>query len=571
MKTYLAGARRLVLWNVAVLLLLGLTMACGAAEEPTATATSAPVATATPTPTDMATPTPTLVGEQPRRGGILTVSGRPPTSFDGQLLANSPGHSEWIGKMMNNLFINYEGTTLECEICTEWHLDNAGKTMVFNLIPGIKFHDGKEMDSSDVAYSLDMIMGRIDGSVSQRSGVIKEFIDSMETPSKYELRINMARPSSFVPKVLAVGPSMLYPNGTTREELKAAPRGSGPFLLGEVIPGASWTVERNPNYFKAGQPYLDGVFMVRLADTAASIAAFLTHKTHWISNSSEQYEKSLGDLVAEGKVTEGLNKGGCGPQFLHFNPNKPPYDDLNIRKAANLALDRKVLEEFTYGLKWSVPQVLFANSNEEFGTPEDDIWDKIPGWGTGANKEAELDEARKLVIDAGFPDGLEVRHMQKTPLTSANRRGGEITQAMLKKVGINVTFDLVDAPQHDIRIQNRDFLAQWYQFCLVTRDVDEIVGQYWITGAARNLITYSSSEVDSLYLKMSAELDPTKRKDLFLQIQDIIVVQDVGHAPASGADRPVYWWKDLGGFSANVFSYNWSAGRKRADQLWLKP
>ncbi len=591
MRTLWVRSRRLVLWNVTILLLLMFAIACGAAQEPTPTATAKPVPTATPTtapaatptatrPGPVATPTPTSVavstptptpGVQPKRGGIYTDSGTPPVSFDGQLLANSPGLSDWIGKMYNNVFINYEGSKLECEICTEWNLENNGKTMVLTMIPGIKFHSGKEMTSTDVAYSLRMIMGEIDGIVSQRSGGIKEFIESIQTPSKYEIRINLFRPSLFVPKLLAIGPSMIYENGTTRADLEKGPKGSGPFLLKKTIPSVSWTVERNPNYFKPGLPYLDGVEMVSLPNAAATLAAFFTHKILITGSSAPdpQFEPTLESMAAARTINKAINPGGCGPQFMVFNSNKQPYSDIRMRQAANLALDRKALEKVTYGVGYSRPQLLGMNPSMEFGTPPEKIWDVVPGWGTGANKDAEIEQAKKLVKDAGYPNGLNVTHMQKLPINAGNRQGAEATQAMLKKAGINVTLDGVAAEIHDVRMQNADYIAQWYQFCLTTFDPDEVVGQYWITGASRNTVSYSNPAVDKLYIQMSSELDSVKRKALFLQIQDIIVLKDVAWAPASGADGAVWWWSELKGFDPVVFSYSWSSGRKRADKMWL--
>ncbi|MSQ21975.1 MAG: hypothetical protein EXR53_01530, partial [Dehalococcoidia bacterium] len=216
-------------------------LACGPGEQatptpvatatlvPTPTPTATPLATATPTRLGpIATPTPTSVvvstttptpGVQPKKGGVLRFSGGYPSSHDAQFLATSSGFNIWNSRLYNNLLVNYEGDKIDCEICTEWRLEDGGKTMVFKLRPGIKFHNGKEMTSADVAYSLNMMMGQVDGLVSPRSGVIKEYIDSIETPGTYELRIKLVRPSIFVQKVLAISASVIYPTGTTRADL----------------------------------------------------------------------------------------------------------------------------------------------------------------------------------------------------------------------------------------------------------------------------------------------------------------------------------------------------------------
>ena len=574
---------------------LAFILACGPGQEPTPvpppvpTATAVPTATptaalaATPTPTrpgPIATPTPTSVavatptptpGVQPKKGGTLNlVAGNFTPNFDPQLLAVTPDYYASNGKLYNNLMVNYSGSATECEICSEagWTLENNGKSMVFNLRPGIKFHSGKELTSADVAYSLKMITGEIDGIVSPRGGVVKEYVQSIETPSKYVLRLNLLRPSPFVPKILAMATNAIYQDGTTRVSLQTKDAGTGPFIVKNIVSGSNWTLVRNPDYFKVGQPYLDGVEIIYVADEATRNAAFFTHKTQWGNIGDQQYESRLNQMKAEGKATSFIEVGGCGPRFVGMNHMKPPFNDVRMRQAVNLAVDRAAIANVwaSTGILPAVVSAFMFNETEEFGTPKEKVWNIYPGWGTGDKKKQEIEQAKKLVIDAGYPKGIDIDQMTRAPIPV--RYAPELVQQMLKEIGIRTTISIASATDHATRMSNLDYQIQSYIICITTRDPDEAVGQYWITGGSRNWVGYSNPEVDKLYVQMSSELDPVKRKELFYKIQETVILKDVGWVAMMSTDQPWFVWKELQGFTIGMSMHS-ASGLHRADRLWI--
>ncbi|MEK7777636.1 MAG: ABC transporter substrate-binding protein, partial [Chloroflexota bacterium] len=284
-----------------------------------------------------------------------------PIDFDLQFLAVSPAYAIGSGPLYNSLLINYLDEDVECDVCSEWHLENGGKTMVFTLRQGIKFHTGQELTSADVKYSLRMIMGDVDGIVSPRSGIIKEYIDSIETPSRYVVRINMVRPSAYVPKVLANANSVLYREGTTRDDLRKAPAGTGPFVVKQVVPGASRRLERNPNYFKPGQPYLDAVAITLIVDTTTQVASFVSGRDDiWQGPSSppEQYMPLFYKIRDEGKVNWLDFLGGSSLDGTLMYQGKPPFNNLKLRQALNLAIDREKMGLATWGDSLKPPQLM---------------------------------------------------------------------------------------------------------------------------------------------------------------------------------------------------------------------
>ncbi len=561
-------------------------LACGAASQPTPTPTSPPKATptstrtaapaatptptspgpaATPTPTTVALPTPTVVATQPKRGGVLRVTGADMPHYDGQI-HSTQGFFDVVAKANNNVFINYLDDKIDCEICQEWHLEDNGKSMVLNLIHGIKFHDGREMSSSDVAYSLHKMMGDVDGVSSPRCGVLREYVDKIETPSTYQVRINLVRPSAFVPKVLANVSCVIYPDKTTRQDLQSKPIGSGPFLLQSAVIGAGSKFIRNPNYFKPGLPYLDEVNMVVTGGEPATQAAFSTGKLDYTGSRtpSQQYLPALYKLRDEGKVTYRKGLSGCNVQGAFVVTTKPPFNDLKVRKAMNLALDRVAYSDIVYNGD-TVPQLLFAAGTDS-GRPATEIWNVVPGWGTGAKKQQEIADGKKLIADAGFPNGMDIPQMATT--SGSILRMGEVVNQQLPAIGIRTKMDL-DAQAVGTRDLKLDYVTFTYRYCLTTMDPDELFGLYFISGGSRNVTGYANPEIDKLFIQMSGELDITKRKQLVRQMEDIIILRDMVYAPLPQQYDENFLWGKVKGFPFGL-STGFASGQFRADTIWIE-
>ncbi len=580
--------RPLSLLAIATVLLLMFALACNSSAAPTAT--TAPTATptkaptqatptptkaavvATPTPSTAAAPTPTP-GEQPKKGGTMNmVEAGTPEHYD-LYLGYSPTWQLQIPKAYNNLFVNYAGDKVECEICSSagWRLEDGGKTMVFNIQPGIKYHNGKELVAADVAYSIKMMMGQIDGIVSARVGWVKEYIDSFETPSKYELRIKLVRPSIMVPKLLSTSFAGIIPDGTPRDEFKKAPIGTGPFMLTGLVQNASATYERNPNYFKPGLPYLDKVQVSVAVDPNTQWAAFFSHKVEYRTISEEPTEQYLNQLFKmrdDGKITITQTPGTAGYYGTWMVGSKPPFNDIKMRQAVNLAMDRVGVGQATFGNRHKAQLMMFL-PEQEYGTPADKIWNVVPGWGTGAKKVEEQQQAKKLLADAGYPSGIDLPMFRSTTSNIGYAAGPEIVQSQLKEVGIRTTFDIAKSgSDFAARLANYDYLFQVYIFYAITGDPDEAIGQYMITGGSRNPTGYSNPQVDKLFVQMSAEADPVKRKQVFLQIQDLIL-KDLWYAPLANHDGAVYIYPTIKGINIGL-SAAFSSGFNRGDRLWLQ-
>ena len=504
-------------------------MASCAGEDPTATprpgVTAIPTSTATPPPGVTATPT-TAPGTIKRGGSLSRGHTGGPNTFD-PTSTNSYLTLMAVEQLYSQLLQNRVGTELECDLCESWSLEGNGTVHVFKLRSNATFQDGTPVRAKDVIYTLRKVAGEIAGEPkSFRCAPMGQYlrsIDPYETPDELTVKLHLRYSSSAFPKYLAMGYCGIIKEGDTSETLKGEPNGSGAFIIKSYDPGSHIDFEANPNYYKAGLPYLDTYRVPFIPDRDAASVAVLTgrvDKSHILPgtrDSRQEYQR----FVDEGKGR--WHQEPCLCMWGgNMNVTKPPLDNKKLRHAINLAMDRTDYTESRLdgrGLPALYQQALWVGAR----SPEE-IWDKIPGWGTGAKKQLEIEQAKQLVIDAGFPNGLEVSIM-------AHRASYvEWLGTQLPRVGIDATLDVRDRADMFLRVDNREYNIFSYAWISGYSEPDVWISTFFVTGGGSNNSGYSNPVVDQLFLEQSSETDLQKRIQLGRQIEDIILA-DMPLAP----------------------------------------
>ncbi len=551
--------------------LLVFALACGAAAQPTPTPTTkAPLAV--PTPTAAATPTPTPVGGTPKRGGQLVEYGAAFTHWD-QTQQCCPEGLINQTKIYLTVLWQPSQDKIDCDICKTWSLENGGKTMVLNLRGDVTFHDGTPIKAKDIKYSLEKLMGRVDGVVNTRSGFIKEYIDTIDAPDDLTVRINMKRPAPVVTQALTVPMSAILPAGTKRADLTEAPIGpnnkytSGPFILKDAVRDSHIVLERYPNYFKKGLPYLDSIKLQVFTDATAATTALLVGQIDMYNNLGTppaQFWPQLNKLEKAGKMGVVDKPYYCLAGASWMNMTQPPFNDIRVRQAFDLAIDRTEYGQVKYGGDYIAATYFPANTF--WGRPDTQIWDVIPGYGLGAKKKDEIAQAKKLLADAGFPNGMDMKLLTSTGSWTAG--DDEVTQRNLKAIGVRGTLEPAsDASQRNAQMNYQFFI---WRYCQAIGDPDELVANYYIKGAGRNFEGYTNPKVEDLYIQMSTEQDPAKRQQLYRQIEDILIA-DV--ASIRAVDGTYKWWYNskVRGFTADSTGNTlYRVATHRAEDWWIQ-
>ncbi len=524
----------------------------------TATVVAQPTATAAPTPT----PVPSV---QPKRGGIVKQSGtEDPPTFDSHN-ATSSAHNVHNAKLYSNLLWNPKGDEIVPDAAESYTVSADGKVWTFKLRPNVKFQtgytpadprDGTPMTAKDVAYSLKKIMGLTDGVVSARSGWMKEFIDidrpdnGLEVVDSLTLKVHLTQPFAGLSNILSIGFSSIYPDGVTSQQLSRRPYGTGPFKidLQNSQRGALWIYTRNPDYFKAGLPYLDGYRQVNMDGTAIIQTAFLTGKIDLSGGNPTLDNKTIFEQrVKSGQIYMLPYSTGCRPQVINMNSTKPPFNDKKLREAVNLAPDRVAYTQVVHD-GWAVPTLYLDTPG--MGRTVAEI-EQMPGW--RQPHDADVAAAKKIVSEL-YPKGLDVTMMTRN--SSNYMTQGEFVAGELKKIGINVSIQILDSTVVFDRAAKLDYSLWNYYFCQTTGTPEELFGSYFLTGGSRNWIGYSDPKIDAGYRDLAATADPVVRKQKSQAMEKTILdFLPSAPLPVQTSNRLAYSYvKDV---SLNITFYMW--------------
>ena len=540
-------ARSLSMAIVAALVLAGCAPSAApsapaaAPAQPSATAATAAPPTPTPpiqalprieTPTPAAarpspaTPTPASA-EKPRYGGILTAyQSSEPTSLD--------GNQETTIFTLQNQTSVYNGLlavdpsklpdrVITGDLAEKWDVSQDGKTWTFTLKNDVTFHDGKPLTSADVAFTLERMKSGPDN-IKAPFKELFEAIAKVETPDARTVRVLLSRPVSYFAILVAHPAVSIMPKHILEKDQHALEQkslGSGPFMFKAWNKNVSIELARNPNYFKKGLPYLDGIRWITLREPATQIAALRTGRVAFGGHGTRGLSKREADLLEKDVPGIQISRYSTDSvQHLLVNTRKKPLDDIRVRKAIFNALNQQNVIDTAYqgaGFKGGfIPP-------GEWSLPEAEL-NKMPPY--RGPTQADLDEAKKLLAEAGFPRGLTLEMLQPhlyEPMTLT-------VTADLRKAGIETRIRVVQYPVEWIPLVTKgNYDLSIGPTVLALYDPDAYMKNA-LTGDSENYTGESNPEVDALYKKIGTIVDSAERKKAADQIQ-LKVWEQRGHFP----------------------------------------
>jgi peptide/nickel transport system substrate-binding protein len=342
--------------------------------------------------------------QTPKKGGTLTfaISAETPTYDCGATDTYAALHflSPFYSTLLQFDLPNYP--KVKGDLAASWTISDDKKTYTFKLRPNVVFHDGSPLTSADVKASYDRLRNPPTGVVSVRRATFAD-IESIDTPD----------PTTVVFKLSAVNPAMLEHFASpwnciySAAKLKDDPTfptktilGTGAFRFAEHVKGSHVSGTRFERYFIPDRPYLDGFKGVFMLQPAAMLNALqggqVLAEFRSISPAErDRLVQAMGDKLRIEESSWTLNL------LVVFNTEKKPFDDVRVRQALSMAIDR-----------WGGSQGLSRTSTlravggvvrpgSPFATPEADLV-KLPGF--SKDIRASRDMAKKLLAEAGVPN-----------------------------------------------------------------------------------------------------------------------------------------------------------------------
>jgi len=282
------------------------------------------------------------------------------------------------------------------DLASDWSWDETGAALTFRLRQGAKWHDGKPFTARDVKCTWDALAGKGDEKfrVNPRKSWYRA-LDEITTNGDYEVTFHLKRPQPYLIALLASGQSPVYPCHVPLREMRSHPIGTGPFKFVEYKPNEHIRVVRNPDYWKKGRPYLDGIETTIIPSVSTRALAFVSGKFDMIQLSMAQ----LKDVRAQAPQAACEVVMDNNSRDLLINRAVPPFDNLESRRAMALSLDRQAFIDILTEGQGAVGGSIMPPPDGVWGMPPE-VLHTLPGYGPDVQKN--LTEARAIMHQLGY-------------------------------------------------------------------------------------------------------------------------------------------------------------------------
>ncbi|RKQ35911.1 ABC transporter substrate-binding protein [Oceanobacillus halophilus] len=402
--------------------------------------------------------------------------------------------------MMDNVFDGLldtdESGKLVPAIAEDYEISEDGLTYTFQLKEGILFHDGSELISEDVVYSYERLSG-LNGEEplsSQFAG-----IENIEAPSDYEVVITLKENNSAF---LAANIRPILPAGY--EEQSTSPIGAGPFKFEEYQAGQQLTLVKNEDYYMQDKvPPFDKVQFIVMPDPESAVLAMQAGEIDVIPGVTPQGMMQLGESVNTVSGPQNM------VQLMALNNEVEPLDDVNVRKAINLAIDKDMIIE-------TVADGMGTKLGSNFSPAMDFYYEA----GLEDYYQPNIEEAKALLADAGYADGFDLELTVPSDY-QFHVDTAQVVVEQLSQIGINVEIKLIEFSSWlETVYQDAQYESTIVSF---TGKLDpyEVLVRY-ISDYQSNFVNYNNPEYDALIEQAVASTDENEMADLYKQAQRLL-------------------------------------------------
>jgi len=442
----------------------------------------------------------------PTPGGILKVGLQAdPTALDPHKQSLT---AIWhvIEHIYNGLTrITTPDLTIEPSLAEGWEISDDGLSYMFVLRDGVTFHDGTPLKASDVKFTFERL---VDPATASTSASELASMKRIEVNDDRTVVITLTAPDAAFLTTLAQPALVIYSEAFVRannNDISQVAMGTGPFKFVEYVPNTRIVLEKNPDYWEEGLPYLDGIEMTIAADDTSRTAAIVSGAVDFIEYVPLRDVDSLQqdpNLALAGETNNNI-------RFIGFNLTKEPFDDPLVRQAIAAVVDREAMLGPTVFGHGTPVEALFPAT----------FWAALPE----EAQPPDIERAKALMEEAGHADGFS------TTITSWSQysflsNAAVVLQEQLRQIGIEAELNLVEnATMFDqVYSDNRTFdIAVTGESAFV--DPNTLILPNFKTGESSNFTSYSNEDVDALIEQGIATTDQEERTTIYQELQKILL------------------------------------------------
>ncbi len=388
------------------------------------------------------------------------------------------------------------------DLAQSWAPNDDLTVWTFTLRAGVTFHNGQAVTANDVAASLTRVLDKKTGSPGRRN---LGPIESVTAPSADKVMIKTSLPYGDLPVALAYSTAKVVPANIASGDLAPLDRqaiGTGPFKLVSYEPDRLTVVERNPDYFLDGLPYLDKLNLMVFPDATAEMAALIAGEVDLALEVPPADFKRVSGATG---VTGLRTASGRFIDIVMAN-DRPPFNDARVREALSLSIDREAMIELVA---------------EGYGTPGNDSPINVAYryYADAPLKRPDIARAKQLLADAGHPNGLDVTLVASVK-PGYRQTLAVVVREMAKAAGFNIEVQTMAHSTYLDQVWKKgDFYVGFYN---MQPTEDAIFKLLFTSDAAWNETRWNNKGFDDLVQRARTTVDTKARAELYSEAQALM-------------------------------------------------
>jgi peptide/nickel transport system substrate-binding protein len=474
----------------------------------------------------------------PKRGGTLTVGSIGSTSdtLDPNQTASNMDLQRLFNLYDNLTYFPHDATTVQYGLAESIELTNGSTIATVRLRDGVTFHNGKTLSADDLIFTLRRILAPSDKHAGLLSSIDEPTIKKLDNRT---VRMNLKFPDSIFASRFYADQMAIVPEGFD----PAKPVGTGPFMYQSFTPGSRSVFVRNPNYWVSGQPYLDQLVIIDLADPTAQINALLSGQVDAIDSvplNQTQQIKSNSNLRL-------LEADGGYFQPIDMRVDMPPWNDVRVRQAMRLLVNRQQMIEQAYNG--------FATLGNDMPSPSDPAYLHLP------QREPDVEQAKSLLKAAGQAGATFT-------MTTANEDYGLIPSAEVlvqnaQAAGITIKLNAIPPASFDPKFLSWPFTQGYWG----NKPFGLAYQLFYTPQGIFNETHFNDPEGNAIFAAALKDSDATTRNEKFQQLMRILYERggQIIHSFRTTVDA---YNEKVNGLTPDKAT-GWSLGQYRYREVWM--
>ena len=390
-------------------------------------------------------------------------------------------------------------------LATEWSFNEDYTQITLKLRENVKFQDGSDFTADDVVWNIERAKD------TEAGYHITEYFSNCtgaQAVDDYTVVINWAASDFKIEDAL----SRLYLICPEKaDDVATQPVGTGPFTLKEWSPGDHATFVRNEHYWDEGKPYLDGVELSIITDAQSRAINLVSGNVDIVDNVSTQ---DISMILENDNLSI---KENVPPEYKNFsmNINRAPFDNQLVRQAIAHCVDREAVRDMVYDGEADIRYLPIVSTSKFY--PQD-LENYYP---------YDLDKAKELLTQAGYPDGFEFTLTVNMGIDGCLEQA-QILQSSLAQIGVTANLEPLESASFFPRLQESDFDMVSFGTGEPILDPSAYFDGAAVARTSRNFFGIEEDtfpEYTELIKQAASEMDQDKRIELYHDILQIMLEQ----------------------------------------------